>query len=53
MSAGGSFQNYPVVPRPGWVYSPVGVSIMLFGCTTWTLTKRLEKKPDGNYTRML
>ena len=29
------------------------VSILLFGCTTWTLTKRLEKKPDGNYTRML
>ena len=23
------------------------------GCTTWTLTKRLEKKLDGNYTRML
>ena len=22
-------------------------------CTTWTLTKRLEKKLDGNYTRML
>ena len=24
-------------------------SIMLYGCTTWTLTKRLEKKLDGNY----
>ena len=23
------------------------------GCTPWTLTKRLEKKLDGNYTRML
>ena len=23
------------------------------GCTTWTLTKRQEKKLDGNYTRML
>ena len=22
-------------------------------CTTWTLTKQLEKKLDGNYTRML
>ena len=22
-------------------------------CTSWTLTKRLEKKLDGNYTRML
>ena len=29
------------------------VSILLYGCTTWTLTKRLEKKQDGNYTRML
>ena len=29
------------------------VSILLYGCTTWKLTKRLEKKLDGNYTRML
>ena len=29
------------------------VSILLYGCTIWTLTKRLEKKLDGNYTRML
>ena len=29
------------------------VSILLYGCTTWTLTKRLEKKLDGNYTGML
>ena len=29
------------------------VSILLYGCTTWTLTKRLEKKLDGNYPRML
>ena len=29
------------------------VSILLNGCTTWTRTKRLEKKLDGNYTRML
>ena len=28
------------------------VSILLYGCTTWTLTKRLKKKLDGNYTRM-
>ena len=27
--------------------------IQLYGCTTWTLTKRMEKKLDGNYTRML
>ena len=29
------------------------VSILLYECTTWTLTKRLEKKLDVNYTRML
>ena len=29
------------------------VSILLYGCTTWMLTKRLEKEQDGNYTRML
>ena len=29
------------------------VSILLYRRTTWTLTKRLEKKLDGNYTRML
>ena len=29
------------------------VSILLYRCTTWTLTKRLEKKLDGNYSRML
>ena len=29
------------------------VSILLYGCTTWMLTKWLVKKLDGNYTRML
>ena len=29
------------------------VSILLYGCTTWTPTKWLKKKLDGNYTRML
>ena len=29
------------------------VSILLYGCTTWTLTKHQQKKLDGNYTRML
>ena len=28
-------------------------SILLYGCTTWTLNKQLEKKLDANYTRML
>ena len=29
------------------------VSILLYGYTTWTLTKRMKKRLDGNYTRML
>ena len=29
------------------------MSILLYGCTIWTVTKRMEKKLDGNYTRML
>ena len=35
------------------MYQTAVVLILLYGCTTWTLTKRLEKKLDGNYTRML
>ena len=31
----------------------VVVSILLYGCILWTLTKCLEKKLDSNYTRML
>ena len=29
------------------------MSILIYGCTTWKLTKRMEKKLDGNCTRML
>ena len=29
------------------------MSIRLYGCTTWTLTKQMEKKVDSNYSRML
>ena len=29
------------------------VSVLLYGCTTWTLTKRIEEKQDGNCTRIL
>ena len=28
-------------------------SVLMYGCTTWTLTKNMEKRLDGNYTRML
>ncbi len=34
-------------------FPAVVVLILLYGCPTWTLTKRLEKKLDGNYTRIL
>ena len=34
-------------------FQAVVTAILLYECTTWTLTKRLEKKLDGNYTRML
>ena len=29
------------------------VLIQLYGCTTWMPTKQMEKKLDGNYTRIL
>ena len=35
-------------------FFPVAVvSILLYGCSTWTLTKRMEKRLDSNNTRML
>ena len=34
-------------------FQAAAVSILLYGCTTWTLTKRMEKKFDGYYSRML
>ena len=34
-------------------FQAASVSLLLYGCITWTLTKRMEKKLDGNYTRML
>ena len=37
-----------------WEYfQDVTVLALLYGCTTYTWTKRQEKKPAGNYTRML
>ena len=37
----------------GSFFQAAVVSILLYGCTTWALTKRMEKKLDGNYNRML
>ena len=34
-------------------FQAVVVSILLYGCTTWTQTERLKKKLDSNYARML
>ena len=34
-------------------FQAVVVSILLYGCSSGTLTKLLEKKLDGNYSRML
>ena len=44
-----TFRKLPL----GIFFQAAVVSILMYGCTTWTLTKRLEKKLDGNYTRML
>ena len=34
-------------------FQAVAVSILLYGCTTWTLMINLEEKLDGNHTRIL
>ena len=34
-------------------YQAAVVSILLYGCTTWKLTKRMEKNLDGNCTSIL
>ena len=36
-----------------YIYISMYKSILHHGFTTWTLTKSLEKKTDGNYARML
>ena len=35
------------------IFQAVVVSMLQYGCTTWTLNKCMEKKFDGNYTKML
>ena len=34
-------------------FQAIVVSVLLYRCATWTLTKRIEKELDGNYTRIL
>ena len=34
-------------------FQAVIMLVLLYGCTTWTLTKCMERKLESNYTRML
>ena len=34
-------------------FQALAVSVLLYECTPWTLTKSIEKKLDGNFTRIL
>ena len=46
--------RFDILPRFRWsFFSESPREFYHYGCTTWTLTKRLKKKLDGNYTRML
>ena len=47
-----NYSNY-ISPIKWDLFQAVVVSILLYGCTTWTQTKWTEKLLDGNYTRML
>ena len=55
MSSNNSFKNdyQQTMHRQRSFFQAAVVSILLYGCTTWTLTKWMEKKLDGYYTRML
>ena len=48
-----AFLNGNIVKDRTQYFQVVGVSILQYGCSTWTLTKRMEKKLDDNYTKML
>ena len=39
--------------KNSFFFQAVVVPILLYECTTWTLTKRLEEKLDSNYTIIL
>ena len=43
-----------MVPSIKWDFLHAAVvTILLYGCTTWTLTKCIERKLDRNNTSML
>ena len=39
--------------KRSFFFQAVVVSILFYGCTTWTLIKRMGEKLDGYYTKML
>ena len=47
------WKSYLTDKRKCSFFQAAVASILLYRCTTWTLTKPLEKKLDGNYTSML
>ena len=42
-----------IIKIKGEFFQAVFVSVLLYSCTTWTLTKHQQKKLNWNYTRML
>ena len=49
-----SYRSYESQTWPIKVFFQAAVvSILLYRCTTWKLSKRMEKKLDSNYTRIL
>ena len=53
----GELKTVREVERPDRIkrkfFLPVIMLVLLYSCTTWSLRKRLRRKLDGNYTRML
>ena len=43
-------EHYSIITQ---FFSSGGRILLLYGCTSWMLTKRMEKKLDSNYSRML
>ena len=48
-----NMEIHPTCPHERDFFQATVLTVLLYGCTAWTLTKRLENKLDGNCTRML
>ena len=46
-------RTFPAIYFSLLLFQAAVVSVLLHRCTTWTLTKRMERKLDSNCTRML